>query len=386
MTHVITTTDALEKFCEPLRGASFITFDTEFIREKTYYPQLCLMQICGPDATHAAAIDTLATGLDLSPVYALLDDTNIVKVMHAGKQDIEILVNRQGRIPAPLFDTQVAAMVCGYGEQIGYESIVRQLTGTSIDKSQQFTDWAQRPLSPQQITYAIADVVHLCAVYRALLSELTQGNRLQWMDEEITKMQDLSAYVVEPKDAWLRQKKRHGSPHYLARLRALAAWREQEAQARDVPRGRLIKDDTLQELAMTAPKNLAALSRARGLGNHLSQQQKETLLQLVAEASVLPREACPVSEPHRPVSPTHELQRDLLKLLLKLVCERQRISPRLVADGDMLSAMIEGQRELPVFNGWRYDLFGKLALPLLEGKLALGIDPAQQTVVEFSKE
>lgn len=383
MTHLITTNDDLHAFCQKLNGATFITLDTEFIREKTYYPQLCLLQLAGPH--DAAAIDVLAKGIDLAPVHALLAAPETLKVLHAGKQDIEILVYLTGRVPAPIFDTQVAAMVCGYGEQVGYEAIVRQLLGHSVDKTQQFTDWAHRPLTDAQLAYAVADVVHLREVYLKLASELTQGNRLQWMDEEMAKMDDLGSYQVEPSEAWQRMKKRHGSPHYLARLRALAEWREKEAQARNVPRGRLIKDDTLQELALTAPKNMAALARARGLGNHLSAAQKETLLALILDASALPKEACPQSEPHRPLSSAREAQRDLLKVLLKLVCDRQRISPRMVADGDVLTAIVEGERAIPVFEGWRYDLFGKKALDLLEGRLALGIDPQTRNIVELTE-
>lgn len=386
MTILVTDNDALRAFCDRLHGAPYITLDTEFVREKTYYPQLCLIQLAGPGEADAVAIDPLVPGLDLSPVFALMNAPDTLKVLHAGKQDLEILVKLMGNIPAPIFDTQVAAMVCGYGEQIGYENIVRQLIGKSIDKTQQFTDWAQRPLTSAQLVYAVADVQHLRDVYLKLAAELTQGNRMQWMDEEMAKMLDISAYVVDPAEAWQRMKKRHGSPHYLARLRAMAEWREKEAQRRDVPRGRLIKDDTLQELAMTAPKNMAALMRARGLGNHLSGEQKETILALIAEASALPREACPPSEPHRPVNSTQELLRELLKVLLKLVCERQKISPRLVADGDVLSAIVEGKRDLPVFEGWRYDLFGKSALALMEGKLALGFNPEAHSVMELHDE
>jgi ribonuclease D len=381
MERLISTTDELRVFCARLHDVPYITLDTEFVRERTYYPQLCLIQLAGPQTEDAAAIDPLAPGLDLSPIFTLMQAPHIVKVLHAGKQDIEILVRLCGTIPAPLFDTQVAAMVCGYGEQVGYESIVRQLVGTSIDKTQQFTDWAQRPLTPAQLKYAVADVVHLRDVYLTLAAELLQGNRQQWMDEEMAKMMDLSSYIVDPDEVWQRMKKRHGSPHYLARIRALAAWREREAQLRDIPRGRLIKDDTLQELAMTAPKNMAALVRARGLGNHLSMEQKETILAVIAEASALPREACPASEPHRAVNNAQDLQKELLKVLLKYVCERQKISPRLVADGDMLTAIVEGQRDLPVFEGWRYDLFGKSVLDMLNGKLALGIDPQTKSVV-----
>lgn len=383
MTPFITDNASLSAACERLKGAPYVMLDTEFIRERTYYPQLCLLQLSGPDTENAVAVDTLAAGLDLTPIYALMDDSATVKVLHAGKQDIEILVNLCGRIPAPLFDTQVAAMVCGYGEQVGYESIVRQLLGRSIDKTQQFTDWAQRPLTDKQLSYALADVVYLREVYLKLLSELTQGNRLQWMEEEMLKMQDLSAYLVQPNEAWLRMKKRHGSPHYLARLRALAEWREREAQTRDVPRGRLIKDDTMQELALTAPKTLAALGRARGLGNHLSVAQKEAIVALLVEASQLPREACPVSEPHRVGPPAQEMQREMLKLLLRLVCERQRVPPRLVADSEMLSAMVEGEPSLPVYEGWRHELFGKQAQALLSGVLTLGIDPVTKQVREF---
>ncbi len=386
MTHLITDSASLHAFCDHLRGAEFITLDTEFIREKTYFPQLCLLQLAGPNEADAATVDVMVPGLDLGPVFALMDAPGTVKVLHAGKQDIEILVRLTGRVPAPLFDTQVAAMVCGYGEQVGYESIVRQLLRQSIDKTQQFTDWARRPLTEAQLAYALADVVHLREVYRKLLSELAQGNRLPWMEEEMAKMQDLSAYVIDPAEAWQRLKKRHGSAHYLARLRALAEWREREAQARDVPRGRLIKDDTMQELALTAPKNMAALMRVRGLGNHLSNAQKETLLALIEEASSLPKADCPASEPSRMLAPALEQQRDLLKVLLKLLCDRQRISPRMVADGDMLTAMVEGERDLPVYEGWRHDLFGKAALALMQGKLALGVDPATKSVVEFRDE
>lgn len=386
MTHVISDSAALRSFCDRLRGAEFITLDTEFIREKTYFPQLCLLQLAGPNEADAATVDVMIPGLDLSPVFALMEDQATVKVLHAGKQDIEIIVRLTGCVPAPLFDTQVAAMVCGYGEQVGYESIVRQLLRQSIDKTQQFTDWARRPLTEAQLAYALADVVHLREVYLKLLSELTHGNRLQWMEEEMAKMQDLSGYVIAPEEAWQRLKKRHGSAHYLARLRALAEWREREAQARDVPRGRLIKDDTMQELALTAPKNMAALMRVRGLGNHLSNTQKEGLLALIEHASSLPKAECPVSEPSRVLAPVLEQQRDLLKVLLKLVCDRQRISPRMVADSDMLTAMVEGQNNLPVYEGWRHDLFGKAALALMAGKLALGVDPATKAVTEFMDE
>src|SRR5712692_10644635 len=264
---LIDTTDALAAFCHRQAQARYITVDTEFIRDKTYFPQLCLIQVAGPDG--AAALDPLAPGMDLAPLFELMAASTVLKVFHAARQDIEIFVNMAGAVPAPLFDTQVAAMVCGFGDSVSYETLAGKLAGARIDKSSRFTDWANRPLTERQVEYALADVTHLRRAYEKLRANLERSGRGPWLDEEMEMLTDPAIYRLEPEEAWRRFKPRSGNRRFLAVLRELAAWRESAAQQRDLPRSRIVRDESILEIAAHAPSTVAELSRSRGLGKGL---------------------------------------------------------------------------------------------------------------------
>ncbi len=370
MYKVITTTEELEEAAAVWARSGYVTIDTEFLRERTYWPQLCLVQIACEQG--ASAVDPLAKGISLEPLRALLEDPTVLKVMHAGKQDIEIFVRLFGEVPIPLYDTQLAAMVLGYGEQMGYEALIRKLTAHELDKSQQFTDWSRRPLSEAQLEYAIADVVYLREAYVLLRDELAQTERESWLDEELRKLADPALYATDPEQVWLRLKKRGNKPHYLARLRALAAWREHEAMRLDKPRGWVLNDDAVQEIAMTNPKNAASLRKGRMIGRHLSQLDLDVVMEVVQAANALPSGECPQLARGEGLPPEKEAARDLLRLLLREKCREHRIVPRLMASSDDLDALLLGKAS-PILEGWRYEKFGHDAEALLAGKLSLSL-------------
>ena len=372
---VITTTLALAAFCERLADAEFITVDTEFMRESTFWPILCLAQIGGPD--EARAIDALADGIDLAPLFELLANPNILKVFHAARQDMEIFSLLMDRLPAPLFDTQVAAMVCGFGDSVGYETLVAKLAKASVDKSSRFTDWSLRPLSQRQIDYALGDVTHLRVAYEKLARELLNNGHVSWLSEEMAVLTNPETYDLDPALAFRRLKVRNASPRTLAVLCELAAWRELEARRLDVPRNRVLRDEALLEIAHHAPATIDALKRTRGLGRRMAEGAAgQTILEAVERGQAVPQADCPSprSKPSLPrgLGPVVEL----LKVLLKMKCEENQVAQKLVASAaDVERIAADGDAaDVPALRGWRRQVFGEDALKLRGGATALAAD------------
>ena len=370
MTPIISTDD-LEAFCRRQADADFLAIDTEFMREGTYWPRLCLVQIAGPD--EASVIDPLADGIDLSPLFALVNESPVIKVFHSARQDIEIFFNLTGRVPSPLFDTQVAAMVCGFGESVGYETLVSKLAGQRVDKTSRFTDWSRRPLSDRQLRYALADVVHLRPVYMTLLRQLEESGRTPWLEEEFAVLTDPATYAVRPENAWRRIKTRSTDPKLLAVLRELASWREREAQSRDLPRGRVVRDDALIEIAARAPRTPEELATTRGLNRSMAGGwQGRGLLGAVEAGLVVPKAERPKAD-ERPAVPTGAGPLiELLKVLLKMKCEAEGVAQKLVATtADLERLAIDDGADIAALRGWRRAVFGNAALALKHGRLAL---------------
>jgi ribonuclease D len=372
ITHVITKTDELQKLCERLKFAAYITVDTEFMREHTYWPILCLIQVGTPDEAHA--IDPMAHGLDLSPFFDLMTDSNILKVFHAARQDIEIFVHLTGKVPHPLFDSQVAAMVCGFGEQAGYETLVSRLVGANLDKSARFTDWSHRPLTPRQVEYALGDVTHLCIVYEKLAETLAENGRTNWLDEEMAVLMRTETYLVEPDEAWLRIKSRNRNRRFLALVKELAAWREREAQNRDVPRGRIVKDETLLEIAALRPANLDTLEKVRGISKRYSTEPHgNELLDVIAKALKIPDSELPAAPPAPAMIATGP-ETDLLKLLLKMKSQEHGVAAKLVATSEQLEDLATVKSaDNPLLKGWRWELFGREASAILRGEVGFAV-------------
>lgn len=371
-TTLITTTDALAAAMERLADAPFVTVDTEFMRETTFWPQLCLIQIAVPDADFI--IDPLAPGIDLSPFFALMANTAVLKVFHAARQDIEIMVHRGDLVPAPLFDTQVAAMVCGFGEQVGYEQLVSRLTGGRIDKSSRFTDWSARPLSDKQLAYAADDVTHLCDVYLKLKARLEAEGRLEWLSEEMAVLGQRETYEIAPEDAWQRLKIRFSKPIEICVAQHVAAWREREARGRNVPRSRVIKDDAISEICQQQPKDAEALGRLRSIPKGWERSgQAAGLIAAINAALATPKEALPKLPRHKHVSEAASAAADILKVLLKLVSEDTSVAARMIASGDDLTKIADqGEAaDVPALHGWRRELFGEAALKLVAGRSGL---------------
>jgi ribonuclease D len=379
---LIADTDSLAAFCQRISSSAYITVDTEFMRDKTYYPQLCLVQIAGEE--EAVAIDALAPGLDLAPLLALLDRPELLKVFHAGRQDLEIFCLLSGRVPAPMFDTQVAAMVCGFGDSVGYDTLVAKLTGAQIDKSSRFTDWSVRPLTERQIKYAISDVTHLRKVYEKLNRRLQRSNRAAWLDEEMAVLADPATYRVEPEEAWLRLKTRSANPRFLAVLKELAAWREREAQKRNIPRNRMLRDEALVEIAAHHPTSVDELARTRGLSRGMAEgRMGEAILAAVQRGLAIPEDECPKPEPKadlpRDIGPVVEL----LRVLLKIQCDAHHVAPKLVASSaDLELIAADDDAHVPALKGWRREVFGEGALAIKHGKLALALEGKKVKLVE----
>lgn len=373
----IADTESLAAFCDRLKTADFITVDTEFVRERTYWPQLCLIQVAGPGPEDARAIDALADGIDLTPLFDLLADPKVLKVFHAARQDIEIFLHLSGRVPAPLFDSQVAAMVCGFGDSVSYEVLASQLAKARIDKSMRFTDWTQRPLSDRQLHYALADVTHLRVAYEKLRRKLDKNGRLAWLEQEMAELTDPGTYRVAPEEAWRRLKPRSTSPRFLAVLREVAAWREREARERDLPRQRVVRDEALSEIAAHAPTTVAELGRVRGLGKgQVEGKVGAAILEAVGRALALPEDLCPQPPERMELPKGIGPVVDLLKVLLKLKCDEHDVAQKLVAsssDLEMIAA--DDQADVPALHGWRRELFGEDALKLKHGRIALGLAP-----------
>jgi ribonuclease D len=371
---LITTTPALAALCQRLRQESFVTVDTEFMRERTYWPELCVVQLAG--ATDVAVVDAEAEGIDLAPLGELLADPAVMKVFHAARQDIEIFVLKFGDVPRPLFDTQVAAMVAGFGDQAGYDALVSALTGGSIDKSHRFSDWSARPLSPAQITYAAADVTWLRGVYEKLLARLERDGRVDWVTEEMAVLSDPATYRPDPEAMWERLRPRSTNRRYLGLARAIAAWREREAQRVNIPRQRLLKDETVLEIAATAPDSAEALSRARGISRGFAEGRTgASLLAAIAAAVALPEDALPEAPRGRDGPRPSPALVSLLKVLLAAKCEQHNVAPKLLASSDDIDRLAtEDAPDVQALHGWRHTVYGADAMALKEGKIALGVD------------
>lgn len=368
---LIQDTQTLAAFCTRLKAEPFITLDTEFIREKTYFPQLCLVQLAGTE--EAAAIDPLTAGIDLQPLYELLADASVLKVLHAARQDLEIFYYAMGSVPTPLFDTQIAAQAAGFGESVSYAELAQRLTDARIDKASRFTDWAKRPLSDKQLSYAIGDVTHLHAAYIKLLAILEKQDRLDWVEEEMQAITEPSLYQASPETAWQRIRMGRMKPKQLAVLQALAQWREEEAIRRDVPRARLCRDEALVEMANSMPQTLEAMQTIRGL-ERINKTLLGTLAGVVAATLKTPPEDWPEQKERPKPSAEAQAMMELLTLLLKIIAAREGVVPRLIAGKDDLSALAEGERDLSVMRGWRHRVFGHYVDALIEGRLSLGYD------------
>ncbi len=382
----ITTTEGLAAFCEKAAKSPYVTVDTEFLRERTYYSKLCLVQLAVPgDAEDdAVLVDPLVKGLSLKPLYELFRNEAVVKVFHAARQDLEIFYIEGGVIPAPLFDTQVAAMVAGFGEQVGYETLVRKIAKAQLDKSSRFTDWSRRPLTPAQETYALADVTHLRVIYEYLAEELDKSRRRPWVEEELAVLTDPATYVVDPSEAWRRLKTRTNSGKFLAIVRELARFREEYAQSRNVPRNRVMKDDAVLELASTKPKTMNDLGRSRLLLREARKGEIADGILAAIEAGV----ATPADKQPKPDRSRDKLQvnpalADLLRVLLKSKSEELGVAQKLIATSSDLDEMAAGLRDVSALKGWRKEAFGNDALRLCDGKLALRANGQSVEVFEI---
>ena len=369
----ITKTKKLAEACDRLSRHPFVTVDTEFQRESTYYPILCVVQMASPE--EAVVVDALAEGLDLAPFFALMADQKVMKVFHAARQDIEICWHAAGMIPAPLVDTQVAAMVLGYGDSISYDQLVGRITGDNLDKSHRFTDWTRRPLSAAQLNYAVSDVTHLRDVYLKLSADLDQQGRAEWMHEEMKVLTSAETYRAEPEHAWERLKTRVRKPKELAVLMEVAAWREQEAQSRDVPRGRVLKDDAIGDIAIQAPTTIERLGSLRSLPKGFEQSRwGEPIVNAVKRGLARDPKTLPRMERPRPVA-NGQATVELLKVLLRMTAERHGVAAKVIATVDDLERIAaDDAAGVPALSGWRRDLFGEKALALKHGRLSLAIE------------
>ena len=382
---LISDSQSLAELCSRLAKSPFVAVDTEFMRENTYWPELCLVQIA--DANEAAAIDPMAPGIDLKPLLDLMTaNDDVLKVVHAGGQDIEIVHNLTGTTPYPMFDTQVAAMALGMGEQVGYSNLVESMTGEKLDKGARFTDWSRRPLDKRQIDYAIGDVTHLAAIFPRMLEKLRRTGRGDWLDQEMERISDPANYVNDPELAWHRIKVPSRKPEVLGRLKAIAAFREREARKKNLPRGRLIKDETIADLAAHPPRSQGDLAKVRGLaaswaGNEIGSR----LMAAIETARPLSDDEMPAREDRRPgLGKDGALVADLLKLLLKVRARDSDVAPRLIARTDEIDALAAGQREgLAILQGWRCEVFGNDALALVEGRMGFSVKSGKMVMSEL---
>jgi ribonuclease D len=377
----ITATKKLAEVCERLAAHPFVTVDTEFLRESTYYPKLCVAQLASPD--EAIVVDALAPGIDLAPLFALMADEKVVKVFHAARQDIEICWHQAGIIPTPLVDTQVAAMVLGYGDAISYDQLVQRITGDTLDKSHRFTDWTRRPLSEAQLAYAISDVTHLRDVYAKLAADLNRHGRSEWMREEMRVLTSPDTYRMEPEHAWQRLKTRVRKPKELAVLIEVAAWREREAQSRDIPRGRVLKDDVVGELAVQAPTTIERLGNLRSLPKGFERSKwGEAIIEAVKRGLARDLKSLPRIE--RPKGAVNgQATVELLKVLLRMTAERHGVAAKVIATMDDLDRIAaDDEADVPALSGWRRELFGERALALKHGRLALAVEKNRVVALE----
>ena len=375
------TTAELAAVCKRFAAFDTVTVDTEFMRETTYWPKLCVVQLASPE--EAVIIDAMTPEIDLDPFFKLMADEKVMKVFHAARQDIEIVYHRGGLIPHPVFDTQVAAMVCGFGDSISYDQLVNRLTGARLDKSSRFTDWSRRPLSERQIEYALADVTHLRDVYQALAARLAEQQRTDWVREEMEVLTSPETYRLEPELAWKRLKLRVRKPIELAILQEVAAWREREAQARDVPRGRVLKDDAIYEIAQQQPTTAAALAQLRTIPRGFERSRSaEEILAAVKGVVALPKDQLPRLPKHRPTANGNGAAVDLLKVLLKMISESHGVAAKVIATVDDLEALAaDDAADVPALHGWRRELFGETALKLKRGDIALAVRANQVVAI-----
>ena len=382
----LTSTEELAKFCSQAAKSPYVTIDTEFLRERTYYAKLCLVQLAYPGEGDEAAVlvDPLSDGLVLDPLYKLFRNKKVMKVFHAARQDLEIFFLQGDVFPEPVFDTQVAAMVCGFGEQVGYETLVKRIANSSLDKSSRFTDWSRRPLSESQKTYALADVTHLRQIYEFLSAELDKSGRKKWVEEEIKVLTDPATYRVEPEDAWMRIKTRTHSGKFLAVVRELAKFREVHARAKNIPRNRVMKDDAILEIASSKPQNAKELGRSRLLLREARKGEiAESILKAVKTGLECPPEDYPKVDRSRERLQVNPGLADLLRVLLKAACEREGVAQKLIANASDLDAIAAGLRDVDALRGWRREVFGKDALRLCKGEIALSASGSQVKIVSL---
>jgi len=378
---LITSTSVLAAFCERATGYDFVTVDTEFLRETTYWPKLCLLQAATED--EAVLIDPLADGLSMAPFFALLADDKVTKVFHAARQDIEIFVKLTGQVPLNIFDTQIAASVCGFGDSVSYDNLVRSIVNVELDKSSRFTDWSARPLSEKQRVYALADVTHLRDIYKTLMQQVEETKRWDWVEDELSTMRRIDTYVVQPDQAWERLKAKLNRPRDLAALKAIAAWREKRAQDTDQPRSRVLKDDALVELAMQRPSSSEGFDKLRavqrGYGRSAAAAEIISIIKMVEE---LPKSELPaMPERYRGPSPKGAVG-DLVRVLLKAVAEQHGVAARIIATSDDIDALVlDDDADVPALKGWRRKLFGDKALAIKHGKI--GLAATRKGVIEF---
>ncbi len=383
--NIINKTDALAQACAQMAQSDFLTIDTEFIRETTFWPELCLIQMATADVE--VIVDPLSKSLDLQPFFDLMADTSVVKVFHAARQDIEIIYHLGNLIPHPIFDTQVAAMVCGFGDSVSYDQLVQRTSGAQIDKTSRFTDWRQRPLSDKQLKYALADVTHLRDVYHQLRQRLDAEGRAHWVKEEMDILESPATYDLHPEDAWRRLRMRVRKPRELAIMKSVAAWREREARERNVPRRRVLKDDAIYEIAQQQPTDTAALGKLRTVARGWERSQAgQSVIRAVQSAMEIPKEELPRLP--RPTQPPEgaAAASELLKVLLKLTVEKYGVAPKIIANADDLERLAaEGEEaEVAALNGWRRELFGEKALQLLRGEMALRFVDRKVEAVELA--
>jgi ribonuclease D len=381
---LITTTKDLKTLCTRLKKSEYITVDTEFIREKTYWPHLCLIQVCGQDE-EPYAIDPLAEGIDLKPFYELMLDKKVLKVFHACRQDLEIFFNETGKMPTPVFDTQIAAMVCGFGEQVSYEVLVNTLAKKEIDKSSRFTDWSQRPLTPKQLKYALADVTHLRKIYLKLTEKLEQKKRTTWIRDEMKSLVDKERYDLDPVDAWERIRVPNWKPRTLCVLKEVAEWREKTAQEVNVPRGRVLKDEAIAEIATHPPTSVEMLGKMRNVHQGFANSERgHQLLAAVQRGMEMDVKNAPLRDPRPILPPGMGPTIELLRVLLKLKCEQESVAPKLLCNAADLELIAAHGKEAKVdaMSGWRFKIFGKYALDLRDGKVAIAVEKGNLKLVE----
>ncbi len=383
---LISTTEDLAAACAVLARHPFVSVDTEFLREQTFWSRLCLIQLAGPDDEYL--IDPMAPGIDLKPFYDLMCNSAVEKVFHAGRQDVEIVFVQAGVIPAPLFDTQIAAMVCGFGDSISYVNLVKRITGADLDKSSRFTDWSRRPLSPQQLTYALGDVTHLRDVYHHLKRELQKSGRTDWLTEEMEELTTPGTYQQTPEDAWQRLKVRVKSRRSFAVLMELAAWRERLAQAQDVPRARILRDEALYDIANQAPTDTSKLGELRTLSEGFARSGRaREIVDAVKLGLARDLKSVPPLPKGQAITPEAAALVEFLKVLLKSLAAQKGVASRLIASADELERIAtEDNPDIPALKGWRYEVFGETALRLKRGEIALAIDGGEVVPVPRTRE